>query len=136
MTQIIGEFTVASVQPVDWAPEVTTALPTGHAHMVKEFTGAIEGRSITQFVFAFDAETTTGSYVAMESFEGRIGKRTGTVNFWHAATTIDGADRQDPQGTIVPRSGTGDLADLTGSVDIRIDADGTHHLVITPSPQR
>lgn len=30
-------FTVASFAPTDWSPEITTGLPTGHAHLVKEF---------------------------------------------------------------------------------------------------
>lgn len=130
MSRFTSKFTVESMDPDDWAPEISTALPTGRAHMRKRFFGEIEGRSITQFVYAFDHEQATGTYVAMESFEGRIGERRGNVNFWHAATTVGGQDRQDPHGALVPGSGTGGLEGLTGSVDISIDADGTHHLTL------
>jgi hypothetical protein len=123
MTTAIGNFTVSEFTPTDYVSEVTTALGTGHAHMVKSFTGAVEGRSLTQFSFAFSQETGVGTYVAMEAFEGTVDGRRGTFNFAHSATTT-GADRTDDFFLIVPGSGTGELAGISGTGSIAIDDDG------------
>ena len=63
----------------------------------------------------------------MESFEGSLNGATGTFNFWHAASTT-GADRGDEHFAIVPSSGTGELASITGGGGMAIDADGTHRV--------
>jgi hypothetical protein len=63
----------------------------------------------------------------MESFEGSLGDRSGAFNFVHSATT-SGADRSAEFFTIVPTSGTGDLAGIVGSGGLAIDPDGTHRM--------
>jgi hypothetical protein len=65
--------------------------------------------------------------VALESFEGSLDGRTGTFNFVHSAST-GGSDRTNEFFLIVPASGTGDLAGITGSGGLSIDADGTHRI--------
>jgi hypothetical protein len=123
MPTAIGAFTVSDFTPTDYASEVETALGTGHAHMVKTFAGAVEGRSLTQFSFAFSQETGVGTYVAMEAFEGTVDGRRGTFNFAHSATTT-GTDRSHEFFLIVPNSGTGELAGITGTGSIVTDDDG------------
>ena len=91
--------------------------------MVKTFTGAVEGRSLTQFSFAFSPESGAGTYVAMEAFEGTVDGRRGTFNFAHSATT-SGSDRSDEFFLSVPNSGTGELASIRGHGAIVVDADG------------
>jgi hypothetical protein len=113
-------FTVASFEPVDYTSPIATAVPVGHAHMVKEFTGALTGRSSTQFSFAFDETTGAGTYVAMEAFEGSLA-------FAHTATTEGpGSPRVAELLVVVPGSGSGDLAGITGTGRISIDDAGTH----------
>lgn len=124
---VSGTFTVSDFVPTDWVPEITTALAVGHLHMVKTYAGEVTGRSITQFSSAFDQAAGIGAYVALESFEGSIGDRAGTLNFLHAAST-NGADRSDEYGLVVAGSGTGDLAGATGTVALQVDADGTHRM--------
>ena len=75
-----------------------TALGTGHAHMVKTFTGAVDGRSLTQFSFAFSPETGVGTYVAMEAFEGTVDGRRGTFNF----APLGHHERQRPHRRVLP----------------------------------
>ena len=123
MPTAIGAFSVSDFTPTDFPSDVETALPTGHAHMVKTFTGAVEGRSLTQFSFAFSPETGAGTYVAMESFAGSVDGRRGTFNFAHSATTT-GVDRTDEFFLIVPNSGTGELTGITGGGAVVIDDDG------------
>jgi hypothetical protein len=120
-------FTTSDFDITDFAPDVTTALPTGHLRMRKTYTGQVEGRSVTQFTSAFDQVTGVGTYVAMESFEGTVDGRRGAFNFVHAAST-SGADRSNEYGLIVPGSGTDEIAGIEGSVRLRIDADGIHHM--------
>ena len=49
----------------------------------------------------------------MESFEGSVGGLTGAFNFVHSAST-SGPDRTGEYFAIVPSSGTGQLAGITG----------------------
>jgi hypothetical protein len=123
-------FEVASFVPAEVGgaePRVATALPVSVASMVKVFRGQAVGRSTTIFTSAFNQSTGTGTYVALESFEGSLDGRTGTFNFVHSAST-GGSDRTNEFFLIVPASGTGDLAGITGSGGLSIDADGTHRI--------
>ena len=123
-----GTFEVADFTPAPVpASEIRTALPVGFATMRKTFAGEIDGRSETLFTAAFDPVGNTGTYVAMESFEGRVSGRSGAFNFVHSATTT-GQDRQAEFLTIVPGSGTGDLAGIRGTGGLAIDEDGTHRI--------
>lgn len=125
----IGTFAVASFTPTDVVPDpaIATALPVGIAHIEKEFAGEITGRSATLFTAAFDQATGAGTYVAMESFEGSLHDRAGSFNFAHSATTR-GTDRTAEFFTIVPTSGTGELAGITGTGGLTVDTDGVHHI--------
>ena len=127
MPTATGAFSVTEFTPTDYASAVETALPIGHSHMVKTFTGAVEGRSLTQFSFAFSPESGAGTYVAMEAFEGTVDGRHGTFNFAHSATT-SGSDRTDEFFLIVPNSGTGELAGIRGGGAIVVD-DGGERMV-------
>ena len=122
-------FVPTDFSPTDWEPEITTALPVGHAHMRKTFQGGLEGRAVTQFTSAFDITTGIGTYLAMESVEGVLDGRSGAFNLVHSATT-DGVSehRLNEFMMIVPGSGTGELAGLTGTGTMRVDEDGSHHL--------
>ncbi|MEV8087532.1 DUF3224 domain-containing protein [Streptomyces nigra] len=122
-------FTVKAFVPTELKPEpaVTTGVPVGVATMEKTFEGDVVGRSATLFTAAFDQATGVGTYVAMESFEGSVQGREGAFNFVHSATT-SGSDRTAEFFTIVPSSGTGDLAGITGAGGLAVDADGTHRI--------
>ncbi len=124
-----GTFDVADFTPaVVPAPEIQTGLPVGVATMRKTFTGEIDGRSETLFTAAFDPASGAGTYVAMESFEGSVGGRVGAFNFVHSATTT-GRDRQAEFLTIVPGSGTRELAGIRGTGGLVVDEDGTHRVL-------
>ncbi len=124
-----GTFTVKSFAPTELAATaaVTTGVPVGVATMEKQYAGEVVGRSATLFTAAFDQGTGIGSYVAMESFEGSLHGRGGAFNFAHSATT-SGNDRTAEFFTIVPSSGTGELAGITGTGGISVESDGTHRV--------
>ncbi|UGT62586.1 DUF3224 domain-containing protein [Nocardia asteroides] len=124
-----GTFEVTSFTPTEVMPEpgIATGVPVGIARMEKHFGGAVSGRAATLFTAAFDQETGVGTYVAMESFDGTLDGVAGTFCFAHSATT-SGADRSAEFFVIVPTSGTGELAGITGSGGMAVDADGTHRI--------
>jgi hypothetical protein len=125
-----GTFTVASFLParIDPAPlAIEVGLPVGTAVMEKTYEGEVSGRSATVFTSAFDMATGVGTYVAMETFEGRLGDRSGGFAYVHSATTT-GSDRRDELFVMVPSSGTGDLAGITGSGGMAVEADDTHRI--------
>lgn len=103
---------------------VSTGLPVGVATMEKHFEGEVAGRSATLFTAAIDQATGVGTYVAMESFEGSLHGRAGSFNFVHSATT-SGSDRTAEFFTIVPSSGIGEAAGISGAGGTAVDADGT-----------
>ncbi|MFC9294111.1 DUF3224 domain-containing protein [Streptomyces sp. NPDC057011] len=122
-------FTVTAFVPTELTPEppVSTGLPVGVSTMEKQFEGEVAGRSATLFTAAFDQTTGVGTYVAMESFEGSLRGRQGAFNFVHSATTT-GGDRTAEFFTIVPSSGTGELAGISGAGGMAVEADGTHRI--------
>jgi len=125
-----GTFTVSGFTGVPVAADaepVSTALAVGVATMVKQYVGAVEGRSTTLFTSAFDPERGVGTYLAMESFAGSLDGRSGTFNFVHVAST-HGTDRFDEHVAIVPSSGTGELTGIAGSGALQVDPDGTHRM--------
>ena len=124
-----GTFSVKAFNPASVTPEPTiaAALPVGVAIIEKRFDGDIAGRSEAVFTSAFDQATGVGSYVAMESFEGAVDGREGAFSFLHLAST-SGSDRSAEYFAIVPSSGTGQLAGISGAGGLVIDADGTHRM--------
>jgi hypothetical protein len=124
-----GTFSVKAFNPASLTPEpaIAAALPVGVAIIEKRFDGDIAGRSEAVFTSAFDQATGVGSYVAMESFEGAVDGREGAFSFLHLAST-SGSDRSAEYFAIVPSSGTGQLAGISGAGGLVIDADGTHHM--------
>nr|WP_043268943.1 DUF3224 domain-containing protein [Streptomyces sp. CT34] len=103
------------------------AVPVGAATMDQKYEGEVAGRSATLFTAAFNQSTATGTYVAMESFEGTLHGREGCCNFAHSATTA-GPSREDELVVIVPGSGTSQLAGTAGTGGITVDSDGTHRI--------
>jgi hypothetical protein len=124
-----GTFSVKAFNPTSLAPEpaIETALPVGVVLMEKHFDGGIAGRSATVFTAAFNQTTGVGTYVAMESFEGTVDGSEGAFNFVHSAST-GGSDRSAEYFAIVPSSGTGQLAGISGTGGLVIDPDGTHRI--------
>ena len=93
----------------------------------KEFSGDMVGQSEAQMIAAYTATPGSAGYVAIEHFTGSVGGKSGSCVLQHhglmergeAALTV----------TIVPDSGTGELAGISGT--LRIDNDeGKHSYVL------
>jgi hypothetical protein len=97
----------------------------------KTFRGGLEGESVAELLMcqADPSDLAAGAgYVASERFEGRVDGRAGSFVMQHGGLSGEGTPRTF--GHIVPGSGTGDLAGLRGAVEIAVDADGNHQLIL------
>lgn len=128
-------FTVSDWTPADPPAEVgghpipTTAASSGLAHMVKTFDGDLTGRSVTWFLGCLNQDTGHGAYAALEALDVELAGRRGTFNIVHAAST-HGSDRYDEHFVIVAHTGTGELAGISGTGELRVEPDGTHRLLL------
>jgi hypothetical protein len=88
----------------------------------KKIHGDLEGTSQGQMLTGGVVKG-SGGYVAMEKITGTLKGRSGSFLLQHSATMTKG----EPQLsiTVVPDSGTGELAGLAGTFNIKIDA-GKH----------
>ena len=104
--------------------EDKTGDPTlGRMSLDKQFHGDLEATSKGQMLTAGTAVQGSAGYVAIERVSGTLKGRNGTFALQHSGTMTRGT----PQLTItvVPDSGTGQLAGLAGRMTINI-ADGKH----------
>jgi hypothetical protein len=96
----------------------------GRMSLDKQFHGDLEAASRGVMLSAGTSVKGSGGYVAIERVSGTLGGRSGSFVLQHSGTM----DRNVPHLTItvVPDSGTGQLAGLTGKMDIKIEAGGKH----------
>lgn len=102
-----------------------TAAGSGLARLTgdKQFHGDLEGTSKGQMLSGGDYSTGSAGYVAMERVTGTLSGRTGTFILQHSATLNKNVPSLSI--TVVPGSGTGQLAGISGSMNIRIEG-GKH----------
>jgi len=95
----------------------------GRMSIDKQFHGDLEGSSKGEMLTAGTAVKGSAGYVAIERVTGTLGGKAGSFSLQHNATMNRGA----PQLSIavVPDSGTGQLAGLSGRMNIII-AEGRH----------
>jgi hypothetical protein len=119
-TRATGTFEVKMTpQPADSAGSTTL----GRMTLDKRFHGDLEGTSKGQMLAAGTAVKGSAGYVALEEITGTLEGRRGTFVLQHSGTMNRGAPQLSI--TVVPDSGTDELAGLTGRMTIDI-ADGKH----------
>jgi hypothetical protein len=123
-----GSFSVDSWkdEPVadpdeSWATDTTRKV--GWVQLAKTFHGDLEGKS-TVDMLSVSAGGEPAGYVAIERVTGTLSGRSGSFILQHAATA-DGAD-QRLRIEVVPRTGAGELAGLSGEFEIIRHDDGGH----------
>lgn len=96
----------------------------GRMTIDKQFHGDLEGTSKGQMLTGMTEVKGSAGYVAIEKVTGTLKGRSGSFILQHTGIM----NRNVPQLTItvVPDSGTGQLAGLTGKLTINIAADGKH----------
>lgn len=91
----------------------------GRLSIDKQFHGDLEATSAGQMLSAGTAVQGSAGYVAIERVSGTLHGRRGTFVLQHYATMTRGAPHLVI--TVVPDSGTGELAGLAGSMHIVIE---------------
>ena len=96
-------------------------------HITRTFSGDLEGTARAELLTVSPREG-SAAYVALDAVSGRLAGRDGSFVLEHHG--IVSAAGADTAGVIVPDSGTGELAGLTGTARIDVDSDGTHRLLL------
>jgi hypothetical protein len=118
MTRASGTFDVKITPQTESDPAIARML------IDKQYHGDIEGTGKGQMLAAGAADTKdSGVYVAIEKVTGTVHGKTGTFMLKHGGVMHRGA--QHLEITIVPDSGTGELAGISGRCDIKIEG-GKH----------
>lgn len=89
----------------------------------KQYHGDLEGTSKGQMLAVGSAKS-SGVYVAIEAFTGTLQGKTGSFSLHH--TGIMTKSGPSLNINVVPDSGTGQLAGISGKMNIIIAADGKH----------
>lgn len=97
------------------------------SHVVQSYQGDIEGEGRVEYLM-MHRDDGTASYVGLERVAGRIGDRSGSFVL-HQTGTYD-SDGAKTTFSVVPGSGTGDLAGLRGKGGY-IASEGRHVLSVT-----
>lgn len=100
--------------------------PIARLTIDKRFHGELEATSKGQMLSFRTPTSGSAGYVAMELVDGELGGRRGTFVLQHSGTMNRGAASLTL--TVVPDSGTGELAGLTGAMQIAIE-NGAHSYV-------
>jgi hypothetical protein len=95
----------------------------GRMSIDKQFHGDLEGTSKGQMLSAMGSVKGSAGYVALERVTGTLKGRSGSFVLQHSGTMTRGAPQLSV--TVVPDSGTGQLAGLAGTLTIKID-EGKH----------
>jgi len=106
-------------EPDDKATRTTL----GRMSIDKQFSGDLEASSMGAMLTAGTSVKGSAGYVALEQVAGTLHGRSGTFVLQHSGTITRGAPSLTI--TVVPDSGTGQLAGLAGKMEIKI-ADGKH----------
>lgn len=124
MVRATGTFAV-TLTP-QGAGDPASGTPLGRMAIEKQFHGDLEATSLGTMLTAGTSVSGSAGYVAIERVTGTLHARRGTFILQHNGTMNRGA----PSLTIhvVPDSGTDELAGLSGSMTIQIDA-GKHSYV-------
>ena len=109
---------------VTLTPEESGLPQVGWYRLEKIYAGDAVGVGAGIMLSAGDPESGEAGYVAMEVASWQLGDRTGTFAMQQLGT-MSGGDQQLTY-LVTPGSGAGDLAGITGRLDLDI-RDGQHH---------
>jgi hypothetical protein len=116
-----GSFDVKStLLPAD---DATTGTSIGRVALDKQFHGDLDAASKGEMLGAGNPATGTAGYVAMEQVTGTLHGKSGSFALEHKGTLEGG--KFEPNVTVVPGSGTGELTGIAGDMTITIAA-GKH----------
>ena len=98
----------------------------GRVHISRSFSGDLEGASTAELMIA--KSEGGGGYVGHDVITGALRGKSGSFVFQHAG--LMGPEGITNTGTIVPGTGTGELAGITGEGTMLADDQGNHTLTL------
>ncbi len=104
-------------------PSTAEGVSLGRMSLDKRFDGDLVATGKGEMLTALTPLKGSAGYVAMERVTGTLQGRSGSFVFQHSGTMDQGAQRLSI--TVVPGSGTGALAGISGALRINI-TDGRH----------
>ncbi|MDX2139716.1 MAG: DUF3224 domain-containing protein [Chloroflexota bacterium] len=119
----IGTFDVTLTPQA--AETETTNPAVGRMKIDKRFYGDLDATAAGQMLTALTAVEGSASYSAIEQVSGTLHGRSGTFLLQHTGIMTRG--ERSLTITVVPDSGTGELADIFGAMAITIDNAGHHY---------
>jgi len=123
MARASGSFTVKiSPQP---AEDDVGDPAIGRMALHKHYAGALQAEARGQMLAIRTAIDGSAAYVAMEQVEGELQGRRGGFSLHHCGVMDRGQRALDVR--IVPDSGSGELAGISGKLDIRIEGKDHHY---------
>lgn len=120
--RVQGTFEV-DLQPLE-APHSADGVTVGRMSIDKRFAGALSATSQGQMISARTPVAASAGYVAIERVSGTLDGKSGSFVLQHSGSVDRGA--QSLTIRVVPDSGTGELAGLSGQMEIAI-TEGKHH---------
>lgn len=103
--------------------DVVDGVSLGRLQLTKKFEGALTATSTATMLAARTSLPGSAGYVAIERVTGTLLQKKGTFVLQHSGIMTRGA--KSLSVTVVPDSGTGELAGLAGTMEIDI-VDGKH----------
>ncbi|HEX4336837.1 MAG TPA: DUF3224 domain-containing protein [Polyangiaceae bacterium] len=107
--------------------ELVDGVSLGRATFEKQFTGPLTGTSKVTMLAARTPVDNSAGYVAVERITGTLDGRQGTFVVLQTGLTDRGT--RSLSIVIVPDSGTGELKELAGKMDVEI-VEGQHHYTL------
>jgi Protein of unknown function (DUF3224) len=123
MTELVASFSNDKYEEEQYGDHEGTKL--GRVHIERSFSGELEATSTAELLTA-TAPDGSAAYVAFDAIIGSLGGRSGTFVFEHHGTVSE--QGSTTAGFVVPGSGTGELRNLRGEGEIRVDEEGGHQL--------
>jgi hypothetical protein len=118
-----GSFDV-KVVPQKPDTQIARAANVSRLTIDKRFHGDLEGISKGEMLAVQSDVKGSAGYVALERVTGKLHGKNGGFVLQHSATMTRG--ESDAAITVVPDSGSGELAGLVGKMTIKVGADGAH----------
>jgi hypothetical protein len=97
----------------------------GRFELTKRFHGDFDGTGTGVMLAAGDPQSGAAGYVAIEAVKGVLGDLEGGFALQQFGTMCGG--HQTLHYEVVPGSGAGELTGISGTLNLTIDEDGTHH---------
>ena len=116
--QIQGKFSV-SVSPLKNYGKSADASSLGRMSIDKVFSGQLSGKSLGEMLNVMTPTKGSAGYVAIEQFTGTLENRQGSFVLQHYGIMKNGENHLILE--VVPDSGTGQLAGISGTMDIQLE---------------